>query len=449
MPSSISSKLAPFYDIYKNVSEAVEVATPDFNKGILKGRDVVVINLIGQGNGDKYLGEKIANIALDEGCRVSIISLNIYSPDITNSRNISLCDDEPYDLAALHNPVFIITPMALMSTKSLCQQIEKICERYQFSKQNAILIDEMDVTQSEGRLPHHYENALKGIGFENVSANRLGFSTYSIGYLPVDDETVKAIRGRFEGELLRLFDSYNLSLTSDSHYNFAYISTDFFITSTQVFLANTLTETMGDDKDASYVMVLRQYRPDLKKAIYEGVLGILSEKSEELNYSRLFSKAVVGFVNNNTGEIEPYGVISGSGEKKINILFTQQLPKNLFDDFMCLCETGMVSGDQSLSEYLSLKGTLPYYSVQSWSHPLARAMVDHGAKSIRDIVEHKMVFRGPVAGFESYKLKPNIKPQKPSARQLKQLDALNKKIASTTATQYIRTLLRSQPPGKD
>ena len=213
----------------------------------------------------------------------------------------------------------------------------------------------MDLLPSARQELNNYNDMLKKIGFTNISLNKLGFDNGSIGYIPTDERTINEIKSRFEGELIKLFDSYNVAFSRDNSYHLAYISSDTYVTGTQVFIANTLSEIVEDERSATFIMSLRQLRNSSPQLIIKAIENILKIKNEELDYVSLFSKATITAINSDSGDIESQKVFTGSGTKKINIIITNKLPKNIYDYFLILDDTGMVSGDKTLSEYLTVK----------------------------------------------------------------------------------------------
>lgn len=409
----------------------------------LDGRDLILINPFFDGNGDHALANKIANIALNEGCRVTISSIDATDPKKINLRNLSIRDKSVHTISELNNPIFVVAPVGIFSTKKLEEYINLLCETYQFSKQDIVLIEEMDLLCSNDQMLTHYETMLDRIGFKNISANNLGFGTNSIGYLPIDTDTIDIIKKRFEPELLRLIDSYNMSLAQDSHYHLAYISSDVIITGMQVFIANTLSETRLDDKDHNYIMVIRQLNDMTKRDLPEELKDILSLQTDQFDLTGHFAKARLFFVDPDSGYLERSIEIIGQGERKINIVVTQSLPHNIFEDFMCLSQSGMASGDQSLGEFLSLTGKMPYYDTQPWKYPLAHAVMNMGGEELKQLTAQKLVGRKPFSGQIFYQLAANRNQPAPGPELLSQQDELDRKISSHTASQRIRELLAS------
>ncbi|KLN46168.1 hypothetical protein AAY77_10430, partial [Providencia rettgeri] len=94
----------------------------------------------------------------------------------------------------------------------------------------------------------------------------------------------------------------------------------------------------------------------------------------------LFAKAQLYFADTENGKLEKFFELRGAGKRQINIVVTESLPKNIFEDFMYLADSGMMSGDQSLSEYLSLKNAVPYYDMQPWKEGVADGLIKHAKK---------------------------------------------------------------------
>lgn len=430
-----------------NINESNHINVSDSSLKNIRGRDVIIINPYSEGGGDHALAKRIANIALDEGCRVTISSFDAFSDDNkpgTTYRNYSLHNEQPHNISDLNNPLFIISPVGIAKKEKLEAHIAGLCEKCKFQPADVILIEEMDLLSSPDQQLENYNNMLKQMGFTDVSAHRLGFSDGAIGYLPTDQKTVNDIENRFKGELVKLFDSYNLSLPKDSSCHLAYISSDLYVTGAQVFIVNTLCETANDERSATFIMSLRQRDLITPHAIAEHIIDILELKSDEHDYPSLFSEATITVINADTGDIEHRQVTAGTGTKAINIVITSKLPKNIYDDFLMLADTGMTSGDQSFSEYLSIKEKIPYYDMQTWKYPLVTAIRTLGGPELRSQIDSKIVGQIPFSGNKIFSLTSNTLPQNSSPEQLAAMAALNKKIFSHTATAHISHLIRSR-----
>jgi len=423
-----------------------EVIFSDLSLKSSRGRDVVIINPYSKGSGDEALAKKIANIALDEGCRVTISPLDALSENSSSNnhnqkyQSYSIQDESPHNISNLTNPLFIIAPVSIASITDIEQHLINMCEKFNFPRKDAIIIEEMDLLTGKDRALENYDAMLKKIGFANVSVNRLGFGDGAIGYIPTDEKTINDIKGRFEGELIRLLDSYNASLSSDNSYHLGYISSDCIISGTQVFIGNTLCETMADERDATFIMSLREFNPSRTPVLIEGLTYILTSK-DNIDYPSLFSKAAITVINPDSGNVEKSMEIRGEGTKRINIILTEKLPKNIYEDFLLLADTGMTSGDQSLGEYLTLKGTLPYYDMQPWKYPMMKEIKKSGGPELSDYLDKKFIGRMPFSGERIYSLITNNIPLTPE--QLMKKIELDKKISSNIASPHIRALIKS------
>lgn len=432
--------------ITNNVNNIEEVSLSHISSKNIRGRDVVIINPYCDGGGDEALAKKNANIVLDEGCRVTINSFDARNKKDNspgNYKSYSLQHDQPHSVSQLNNPLFIITPVSIVSIEHLNIHLGNICEKYGFPKKDVILIEEMDILLSKCRMAKHYESMLREIGFTNITNNHLGFSEGAIGYIPTDEKTINEINNRFENELCKLIDSYNMSLARDSSYHLGYISSDCYISGTQAFIVNTLSETVADERSANFIMSLRLLEPRTKQIIVNQITDILMLKNEQYDYRSLFSKASIIVINSDSGNIEEYKKITGEGTKEIKIILTDKIPKNIYDDFLLLAETGMTSGDQSLSEYLTLKGKLPYYDMQPWKYPLVKSLKNLGGDELKTYLEQKVTGRMPFSReiVSSLMKKDNLPILTPE--QLIKKNDLDKKISSKIATPYIKELIRA------
>lgn len=420
----------------------------DLSSNNIRGRDIIIINPTYDGGGDHALAKKVANIALDVGCRVSIYSFDAhehkppaYSPTY---QHYNLQNAEFRHISNSNDPLFIISPVGIATTSNLEKHIKKICEEFQFQRNDIILIEEMDLLTSQRQNLKNYNEMLKKIGFTDISVNKLGFEDGSIGYIPTDRRTVKEIKTRFEGELIKLFDSYNVDLSGDNSYHLAYISSDTYICGAQVFIGNTLNEIVEDERNATFIMTLRQLHSSKIIYIMDWIEKTLKTKEDVFDYESLFSKATITAINSDNGDIENQKTFTGSGTKKISIIITNKLPQNIFDDFLMLADTGMASGDQSISEYLTLKGNFPYYDMQPWKYPLVNAIKKIGGQDLEKYIDHRIIGEIPYSGELKLSWIPNVPKKTVSQEQKEKIAEFDKVISSKKADRYISKLIQSR-----
>lgn len=433
--------------LHNEINKAQDIEHKDLSFKDISARDVVIINPYCEGGGDEALAKKIANIALDEGCRVTIYSFNtsIFNGGDENIKhqNYALQHEEPHDISQLNNPLFIIAPVGIASVDILEKHIESICEKFSFSRNDAVIIEEMDILTIPGKELTHYAAMLKEKGFTHVSVNSLGFGDGAIGYIPTDEKIISQIQNRFENQLTKLLDSYNISLSSENSYHLGYISSNCCHSGSQVFITNTLSETIEDDRNAIFIMSIRQLNDISAPLIADGIADILQAKDDEFNIPSLFSKATVTVINSESGDVENSKEVIGYGKKKVNIILTNKLPKNIYDNFLLLADTGMSSGDQSLSEYLSVKGTLPYYDLQPWKQPLMSAIKKSADVELQRYLDTKFIGQLPFTGEKIYSLIPDIQRGALSPELLIKKNEFDKNLASKIATPHIKAIIRS------
>ena len=419
----------------------------------IRGRDVVLVNPVCGGSGDEILAKRIANIALEQGCRVSLLSV-----DGGGGKAAEICrkhfspTGEVHRIGDLHDPLFIVAPVGIFRDPDLRKTIDALCTKYLFSKRDALLIEERDVEGADEGLERTHRN-LQEMGSDHINSCRLGFSAGAIGYLPIDESAQAALKSRFEGELGYLFDSFNLSLDGNSNYHLAYINSDLQCTPVQVFLANTLRETEADCKNSNYVMVLGKLKglaEHLVDSRRESLAGAVKELLKEDSRCpgechSLFGSANIYFVDKAGSALTHAGSIRGAGTRQVNIVFVGSLPHSVFQDFICLSTSGMGSGDQSLGEFLSITGEMPHYDMQNWKYPLFEAVTELGESlggaQLEQWVSTRVVGRKPPYGTITFKYLNEANLSIHSPEFIASKLALNQALSSRTADGHIRMLL--------
>ncbi|XBS68279.1 hypothetical protein ABK905_16065 [Acerihabitans sp. KWT182] len=371
----------------------------EFSFDHISGRDVILMNFKMMGGGDMALAEKITAIALNLGCRIVMV------PIITDGKKTRMLApfsvkmaNSGADIASLNNPVIVITPVGYYPVEALRKDIEDLCRSHNIVKQDAILIDEMDLLNTDRLNLEQKTRCLKGMGFQNIIPYKLGFSEGAIGYIPIDLNTIDAIKDRCKYELGIFLDSLNLALDVQSDYYLGYICSKQASLASRKFIFNTLVEKINDCSQSNYIIVvteLESFRTQLVISMKE-TLGSNEENKEiDNNAARLFSKTSIFLAGEDDHYLSKVTEISGVGNKLVNIIFCNKLPKNIFHDFIYLSRTGMASGDQSLSEFLSLTKKVPYYEVQPWKFHLAESLSkianDVGGSELRTWFSHRIV----------------------------------------------------------
>jgi hypothetical protein len=142
-------------------------------------------------------------------------------------------------------------------------------------------------------------------------------------------------------------------------------------------------------------------------------------------------------------KIISHGYVGGTGNKKIHILITTTLPSPIFKSLTSISKTGMMSGDQSLSDYLSLKQRLPYYDKQIWKEPLIDGLKERASELGGEELLNK--FQSMVAGRTAYVCTLAFKiltpDDVPTPALNKSLLAFNREVYARKADRKIREIL--------
>lgn len=432
-------------------------------------RDVILINPFCHGGGDSALGEKIAQIATEEGCRVKKILVDVCRL-MERKNNIFSWESETYHVSQMNNPAFIIAPINIVYP-SIAYYVSALCDKYNFHKKDIILIAEMDT-----KIDPSLHDEFKSGGFENIKSNMLGFSDGAIGYIPMSQQEIDKINKTSEAELLDFMSGYSVSLTpppiklayislwkefitrkikkqfigtvtlpftKENSYHLSYISSSAYSIGSQRFILNTLSETLNHDKETTFIMITRQIdnNPDSYLSLFYDLKNrLLFKDAHDFNNPALFEEAKLFFLNSENNKIESIMTIKGDGRRKVNIIITKFIPKNIFQDFMLLCDSGVMSGDQSFSEFLSIKKKLPYYDMQSWKKNMVKAIKKHAGKDLEGEIDRMIIKEGDEDLGYTHHFIPNAR--QPSFYMLDGKAALDKKISSFTATSHIKNMIR-------
>ena len=396
-------------------------------------RSIIVMNLVMAGGGDFALGNKIKDIARSTQAEGMIITVDAESRSGSIKKQENFNPGKPLNYT---NPIIIVTPHSIMTPGLLAFVLQKFLYQYDINAKTVILIDEMDALRDDQSNDSDYKYALKSSGFRDVIIHSLGFSKKSLGYLPMPEQEVVRIKKSAKQDIIKILDSYNLSLPESCALYFAYLSSDTVTTCAQVFIINTLTEDRDLRNNAVYVLVCRK-----QKAITR-LLEKLKSLFSKPPYNALFSECYISSMKDEN-TITSHGCTRGMGNKKIHIVITTTLPSTIFKNLTSISKTGMMSGDQSLSDYLSLKERLPYYDKQSWKEPLidglkARAQ-EMGGEELLNKFQSMVAGRTAYTGAIAFKL---LAPDDAPTPTLKNnLLAFNREVFARKADRTIRDML--------
>ena len=315
-----------------------------------------------------------------------------------------------HDINDLEAPIFIIAPAGILDTKALKYAVNEVSNRFGFKKVDALIIEEMDLLKDPRQKLSQRESALYELGFTRVNSYNLGFGKDSIGYLPMDDKSLEKTKERAESEIIKLLDSYNFDLSDKQNLYIGYVNSRTPNTSAQVFISNTLNEDSNSKLNSNYILVFGGNNYNMRTSdIIETILS-LESKEMGINNPEIFSEANISYFDSDTGEVDHLSKVKGTGTRKVNVILTKSLPRNIFLDLIHLSISGMTTGDQSLCEYISLKKELPYYDKQPFKQPLVNNLKDMAKKydvdgELQNKLDERIVGNIPFTGDVAYKFK--------------------------------------------
>nr|WP_304485981.1 hypothetical protein [Rahnella aquatilis] len=398
-------------------------------------KSIIIINLVMAGGGDYALGKKIKDIARSTHAEGMLFTVD------ANSKKFKPKSKEFFTPGKVFNyddPIVIVTPYSLMSPNTLSSVLADFFYQLNIvTCDTVILIDEMDVTRDlSTSSDRDYKIALINLCLENIIIHSLGFSKNSLGYLPMPQQEVVNIQKSAKQDIIKLLDSYNLSLPETCSLYVAYLSSDTVTTCAQVFIINTLIEDGGFLNNSAYVLVCRE-KHSIKRLL-KNLKGTFSATP----YNDFFSECHYSTMADEI-KIMSHGYVRGTGNKKIHICITTTLPSTTFKSLTSMSKTGMMSGDQSLSDYLSLKERLPYYDMQTWKEPLIDGLNKRahklGGEELLNKFQSMVAGRTPFSGSITFKL---LAPDDVPAPTLKNsLLAFNKEVFAIKADKKIREIL--------
>lgn len=397
-------------------------------------KSIIIVNIVMAGGGDYALGKKIKDIARSTQADGVLFTVSVKARSFKAEREERF---NPCKAVNYNHPVIIVSPYSIMPPRALSSVLADLF--YQLDIvfcDTVILIDEMDITRDYGSSDRDYEVALSNLGLKNIIFHSLGFSKKSLGYLPMPDQEVIKIQKSAKRDVINLLDSYNLSLPESCGLYIAYLSSETVTMGSQIFIINTLIEEMGSQNNSAYVLVCR----DVNRI--SGLLVNIKSIFSKPPYNDLFSECHYSTVADEI-KIISHGYVGGTGNKKIHILITTTLPSPIFKSLTSISKTGMMSGDQSLSDYLSLKQRLPYYDKQIWKEPLIDGLKERASELGGEELLNK--FQSMVAGRTAYictlAFKILTPDDVPTPALNKSLLAFNREVYARKADRKIREIL--------
>jgi hypothetical protein len=442
----------------------------------INSKTAIIINPYQAGGGDKALGSKVNACLQENGYTTKIIGLDI-DPDIRMATGFLKTEEErelrtrecitEYTInqtrnfikndtdktTAFNDSLIVISPLNKNKFFYLPETIKKLQQHYKFKKDNLLIIDELGSSientklNSEGKLP--YSAFKEQLGFKFITDRSLGFdsSKQQIGYFPIDNAKLELIDKNYKHNLNLLFDSFNFNLTANDMFLFGYISSEYF-TSIINLIYNSLIELESLEKyktatSINYIMLFREtyirhhIRPliNLLTGIDEIKKYIIKEYNINFYLCDDDDYILAGYIDKrksfdlylaadnleSKARITPLYQFKSENKnaRQLNIFLIQgtiKLPANTFINFIKLADIGIMTGDQSLFEYMSIKKELPYYDMQFWKTAFVDNLLAQAQKSNIDSLQEYYAAkffgrgynRGKISNFINISVSLNI-----------------------------------------
>jgi hypothetical protein len=441
----------------------------------INSKTAIIINPYQAGGGDKALGRKVNACLQENGYTTKIIGLDIH-PNISSKIGVvkteeelelrkrecitedtinqtrSFIKNDTDKTTAFNDSLIVITPLNKNKFFYLPETIKELQQHYKFKKDNLLIIDELGSSientklNSEGKLP--YSAFKEQLGFKFITDRSLGFdsSKQQIGYFPLDNAKLELIDKNYKHNLNLLFDSFNFNLTANDMFLFGYISSDYF-TSILNLIYNSLIEleSLEKYKTATSINYILLFREDNIHCYIRPLIDLLTEDTtekytikeyninfylcddddyivaEDKNKKKFFDYSIVADNLESKARIMPLHQFKSANKnaQQLNIFLVQgtiKLPANTFMHFIKLADIGIMTGDQSLFEYMSIKKELPYYDMQFWKTAFVDDLLDQAQKSNIDSLQEyyaaklfgREYGRGKISNFINISVSLNI-----------------------------------------
>ena len=302
----------------------------------------------------------------------------------------------------------------------------------------------MDVERNAKSHVLCHESYLRKNGCAQVESCCLGFQEGAIGYIPTDHQSLDLVKNRALSEISKLMDGYNMDISKKDNIHVGYVSSYGFLTSMMNFIINTLTETLNESARSHYIICLRAAKIE---PVAEKLKKSLEEKNKDKWHdgTALFKEARISILDTKSCKTKELTGSKGKGKREVNIILSDSLPRNIFLDLIYLSRSGMMSGDQSLSEYISLKQEMPYLDQQPWKEPMVDAlyrMVER--KDLKEKIEKRISGSCSHHSFLDALSPAHSETVKLSPQGESEWQKFNEKLSARRADAYIRKLFKDQ-----
>ena len=342
----------------------------------------LIINPIYAGGGDRSTGLKVKACLETMGLITQLLPIelpveidNIYElcdRAIVQTERLILDDHSRSVIKA--KPLVVITPL----NKTYCLPVKSILatigRHIRLVSDRLLVINEMGYYSGENGAAL-FQTFLKSTRFRHVKECTLGFdrSEEQIGYMRLPDSELAEIEHNHHTGIDKFCDSLNIDInTENSLLFFSYLSSGAPLKCALNFIRNSSIEIQAVDdnhlhKAFHYVFVLRNAPDTIANELANDLIRL-----QDSQFYQPGKRVRIFHLANDRLELDKSSENKPDGHSMNIYLVRQTLPMPVFRYFIRLSSLGAMTGDNSFSEYLSIKNSLPYYEIQIWKSQFVR-----------------------------------------------------------------------------
>jgi hypothetical protein len=277
---------------------------------------------------------------------------------------------------------FLIAPANLLSDDYLAIFIDTIKTTYQLEDPKLFLINEMAT-------PIEYPLTTSTVTKHETCT--LGFTQNDIGFLSVDASKIAMIQDNYQTKLHKFFDGFK-NLGAHDNFFISYLSSAdgtkanshciaVFIHNTQVehLKYNSNSNSRTENTTSHYIISFDNFIAGTATELTTMFQGLENNETPPaiINIYEYHENGITAI------EIKKKKVQSNH---QINIYLGGKLPQEMFLCLIAGATDGMMTGDNSLAEYLSIKEAFPYYQMREFKSSLIDSILDTAKQFDEDIL---------------------------------------------------------------
>jgi hypothetical protein len=324
-------------------------------------KKAIIVNTINDTSEDIYLGRKVNKLLITLGYCTVMYPLLLKRPNntqknlndyfINDSKNINL-NNNTYNS---NKTIVVITPIKTNQVRALVNFLKIIAVQHNL-KNNKIFIFTDTVNQQIFDISLFIKLIRK-----KVSYNSLGLYKDQLGYIPLSSTEIQSLNNNYNLFIKLLCDSLNLDIRINDHFFIGYLNLEKYITPILIFLHNSLIELQSRlpiylTNSLNYIFFC-----EYKITSYE-LQAIIKQCTDNCSIYHIEAKKINFYYYSDSLKLILSSKTLSKSTTIVNIFFTNKiLPENIFNCFIKLANYGIMSGNNSLTNYISIKQELPYY----------------------------------------------------------------------------------------